>query len=257
MSLPQDRNPPSQRPPSHNHLLAALPAGEHQALLAHLELVPMRLGEVLYEPGQQLRHAYFPTTAVASLHYVTASGASAETVGVGRDGIVGMALFMGGNTTSSSAMVHIAGHGYRIESQALLRAFRAGSELHRLLLRYTQGLITQVAQTAACYRHHSVEQQLSRWLLATMDRSPPGELVMTQDLVAGTLGVRRESVTVAAAALQEGGCIRYRRGHLTVVDTSALQTRACECYAVVKQELQRLLPAMQPDDHRRPMSLTD
>jgi len=237
---PAHRSTRVMHSPNQNHLLAAVPTAEFEALLGDLELVPMTLGEVLHEPSQQLRHAYFPTTAVISLHYVTASGASAEIAGVGRDGMVGMALFLGGDTTSSSAVVHASGHGYRIERTALQRAIKANSQLHSLLLRYTQAMLTQIAQTAACYRHHSVEQQLSRWLLATVDRSPPGELVMTQELVASLLGVRRESVTLAAAALQESGCISYRRGHLTVISSVALQARACECYAVVKLELQRL-----------------
>jgi CRP-like cAMP-binding protein len=229
--------------PRQNQLLAALPAADYAELLPALEWVPMPLGEVLYEPGQPMRHACFPTTAVISLYYVTEAGTSAETTGVGRDGMVGIALFMGGDTTSSSAVVQSAGHGYRIERAALLRAFERGGALRRLLLGYTQALITQISQTAVCYRHHSVEQQLSRWLLATVDRLPPGEMVMTQELVAGLLGVRRESITQAAGKLQDGGYIRYRRGHITVLDAPGLQGRACECYGVVKHELQRLLQA--------------
>ena len=201
----------------------------------------MNLGQVLYEPGQQLRHAYFPTTAVVSLHYTTSSGVSAETAGVGREGMIGLALFMGGNTTPSSAVVQSAGHGYRLDRCALMRAFEAEGPLRHLLLRYTQAVITQIAQTAACYRHHTIEQQLSRWLLTTVDRSPPGELVMTQELVAGLLGVRRESITQAAGALQDGGYIRYRRGHISVIDPVGLQSCSCECYGVVKSELKRLL----------------
>jgi len=227
--------------PSQNHLIAALPEREFARLSGALEPVSMMLGEVLYEPGVQLRHAYFPTTAVASLHYVTRSGASAELAGVGREGMVGIALFMGGDTMPSSAVVQTAGQGYRLDRRALLQAFESEGELRRLLLRYTQALITQISQTSACYRHHSIEQQLSRWLLATVDRSPPGELVMTQELVASLLGVRRESITQAAGALQELGYIRYRRGHISVLDPLGLQTSACECYGVVKTELQRLL----------------
>lgn len=229
--------------PRQNGLLAALPEAEYARLLPALELVPMCLGDVLYAPRTAMLHAIFPTTAVVSLHYVTAAGTSAETTGVGREGIVGIALFMGGETTSSSAMVQSAGHGWRIGRAALVTAFERDGELRRLLLGYTQALITQIAQTAACYRHHSVEQQLSRWLLATVDRLPPGEMVMTQELVAGLLGVRRESITQAAGHLQDGGYIRYRRGHITVLDTAGLQARACECYGVVKRELQRLLSA--------------
>ena len=229
--------------PRRNHLIEALPPASFEPLAGLLEHVPMRLGQVLYEPGMQLRHAYFPTTAVVSLHYTTVTGASAETTGVGREGMVGVALFLGGDTTSSSAVVQATGHGYRLERGALLRIFEAEAPVRRLLLRYTQAMITQITQTAACYRHHSIDQQLSRWLLTTVDRSPPGELVMTQELVASLLGVRRESITQAAGGLQSGGYIRYRRGHITVLDPAGLQTCACECYGVVKQELQRLLPA--------------
>ena len=232
--------------PRCNHLLAALPAAAFGDWAGALERVPMRLGEVLYEPGLQLRHAYFPTTAVVSLHYTTVTGASVETTGVGREGMVGVALFMGGDTTPSSAVVQTAGHGYRLDRAALLQAFEAERAVRHLLLRYTQAMITQITQTAACYRHHSIEQQLSRWLLTTVDRSPPGELVMTQELVASMLGVRRESITLAAGGLQSGGYIRYRRGHITVLDPVGLQACACECYAVVKKELQRLLPDATP-----------
>jgi CRP-like cAMP-binding protein len=227
--------------PNQNRLIAAMPAAEFDLLSGALELVPMRLGDLLYGPGVQLRHAYFPTTAIVSLHYVTESGASAEATGVGREGMVGIALFMGGNTTSSSAVVQTAGHGYRLDRNTLMQVFDQSVEFRRLLLRYTQAMITQISQAAACYRHHSVEQQLSRWLLMSVDRSPPGELVMTQELVASMLGVRRETVTQAAGGLQDVGYIRYRRGHITVLDAAGLQTRACECYGVVKQELTRLL----------------
>jgi CRP-like cAMP-binding protein len=232
---------PSLHSPNQNHLIAALPAAEFEHLSGALELVPMRLGEALYEPGAHMRHAYFPTTAVVSLLYVTVSGASAESTGVGREGMVGVALFMGGDTTPSSCVVQTAGHGYRITRAALMQAFDGNGQMRRLLLRYTQALITQISQTAACYRHHSIEQQLSRWLLSTLERAPPGELVMTQELVAHMLGVRRESVTQAAGSLQDGGYIRYRRGHITVLDVAGLQTRACECHGVIKRELKRLL----------------
>ncbi|PKO69934.1 MAG: Crp/Fnr family transcriptional regulator [Betaproteobacteria bacterium HGW-Betaproteobacteria-14] len=227
--------------PKQNHLLAALPTAELEALAAHLELVPLSLGKMLYEPGGQLQHAYFPTTAIVSLHYVMESGASAETAGVGNEGVVGISLFMGGNTTSSSAVVQTAGHAYRLERRLLMQEFNRAGALQRLLLRYTQALITQMAQTAACNRHHSVEQQLCRWLLLTMDRQASNELVMTQELVASMLGVRREGITEAAGNLQRAGCISYRRGHISVLDRSGLETRACECYAVVKRELGRLL----------------
>ena len=227
--------------PSHNQLLAALPDAEFDRLAPYLEPWPMALGDMLYEPGCQLQHAYFPTSAVVSLHYVMSSGAVAETAGVGHEGVVGMALFMGGNTTPSSAVVQSAGHAYRLDRHRLKQAFEAGGLLQGLLLRYTQALITQVSQTAACNRHHSVEQQLSRWLLLSQDRGPAREMAMTQELVASMLGVRRESVTEAAGKLQQLGYIRYRRGHITVLDAAGMTTRACECYAVVKTELARLL----------------
>ena len=232
---------PSPHSPSQNHLLAALPTAEFEPLAAHLELVPMALGEILYEPGGQLQHAYFPTTAIASLHYVMESGASSEAAGVGNEGVVGISLFMGGDTTPSSAVVQTAGHGYRLAVPLLKREFSRGGLLQRLLLRYTQALITQMTQSAACYRHHSVEQQLCRWLLLTLDRASSRELIMTQELVAGMLGVRREGITEAAGNLQRAGFIRYRRGHIAVLERSGLETRACECYAVVKKELSRLL----------------
>ncbi len=227
--------------PTQNHLLAALPATELQAFAADLELVPMPLGQMLYEPGTQLRHAYFPTTSIVSLHYVTESGASAESAGVGNEGMVGISLFMGGDTTPSSAVVQTAGQAYRLDRWVLQREFNRAGVLQRLLLRYTQALMTQMAQSAVCNRHHSVEQQLCRWLLLTMDRIPSRELVMTQELVASMLGVRRESVTEAAGKLQQAGYIQYRRGHISVLNRSGLETHACECYGVVKKELARLL----------------
>jgi CRP-like cAMP-binding protein len=227
--------------PKQNHLLAALPAAELAALSAHLELVPLRLGDMLYEPDAQLQHAYFPTSSIVSLHYVMESGASAETAGVGNEGVVGISLFMGGDTTSSSAVVQTAGHAYRLERRLLLQEFTRAGALQRLLLRYTQALITQMSQTAVCNRHHSLEQQLCRWLLLTADRLPATELVMTQDLVASMLGVRREGITEAAGKLQAAGYISYRRGHITVVDRVGLEAHVCECYAVVKKEMDRLL----------------
>lgn len=229
----------SPHSPNQNHLLAALPTAEFERLVAHLELTPMRLGDILYEPGQQLQHAYFPTTSIVSLHYVMESGASAETAGVGNEGVVGISLFMGGNITPSSAVVQTAGHAYRLERRLLTQEFNRGGLMQRLLLRYTQALITQMTQTAACNRHHSVEQQLCRWLLLTLDRMPSNELVMTQELIASMLGVRREGITEAAGKLQHAGFINYRRGHITVLDRDGLETRSCECYAVVKKELDR------------------
>ena len=202
----------------------------------------MCLGDALYEPGRQLEHAYFPITAIVSLLYVTQSGASAEIAGVGPEGIVGIPPFTGGNTTPSSAVVRTAGHAYRLERRALAAEFMRAGPVQRLLLSYTQALITQMCQSAACNRHHSVEQQLSRWLLWTVDRLPSQQLTMTQDLVASLLGVRRESITEAAGQLQQVGFIRYRRGHIEVLDRIGLQSRACECYAAVKNEMNRLLP---------------
>ena len=227
--------------PGQNHLLAALPPAELGRLLPHLGLVPMRLGEILYEPGGQMQHAYFPTTSIVSLHYVMESGASAETAGVGNEGVVGISLFMGGDTTPSSAVVQTAGQAYRLAGRLLKQEFNRAGSMQRLLLRYTQALITQMIQTAACNRHHSVEQQLCRWLLLTLDRLPAQELIMTQELVASMLGVRREGITQAAGNLQDAGLIRYRRGHIAVADRAGLEARACECYAVVKKELARLL----------------
>lgn len=231
----------AQHLPAQNQLIAAMSAAEMVPLSDSLELVTMMLGQVLYEPGSQMQHAYFPTTAVASLHYVTESGASAETAGVGREGMVGIALFMGGQSTAGSAVVQTSGHGYRLNRHSLMQAFDGEGPWRRLLLRYTQALMTQISQTAACYRHHSIEQQLARWLLATVDRSPAGELVITQELVAGMLGVRRESITQAAGALQDLGYIRYRRGHISVLDAAGLRGCACECYGIVKHEFQRLM----------------
>jgi CRP-like cAMP-binding protein len=227
--------------PNQNHLLAALPTAEYERLAPHLELVPLLLGASLYEPGGQLRHAYFPTTAIVSLLYVLESGSSAEIAGVGNEGILGISLFMGGDTTPSSAVVQSAGHSYRLPGRLLKEEFNRAGLLHRLLLRYTQALLTQMCQTAACNRHHSIEQQLCRWLLLTLDRLPSNELVMTQELVASALGVRREGITEAAGNLQRAGVIRYRRGHITVLERSGLETGACECYTVVKKEMDRLL----------------
>jgi CRP-like cAMP-binding protein len=227
--------------PNQNHLLAALPTADFESLAPHLELVPMALGQMLYEPGGLMRHAYFPTTAIVSLHYVTESGASAETAGVGNEGVVGVSLFMGGNTTPSSAVVQTAGQAYRLDRMTLKDEFERAGALQGLLLRYTQALMTQMAQTAVCNRLHTVEQQLCRWLLLTLDRIPLQELVMTQELVASMLGVRRESVTDAAGRLQAAGVIRYRRGHIGVLNRAGLESRACECYGVVRKEIDRLL----------------
>ena len=238
----------SQSSPKQNHLLAALPAADFDALAAHLEWVSLKVGEMLYEPGGQLQHAYFPTTAIVSLHYVTESGASCEVAGVGNEGVVGVSLFMGGNTTTSSAVVQTAGHAYRLERLLLEQEFERAGMLQRLLLLYTQALMTQMSQTAVCTRHHSVDQQLCRWLLLTLDRLPSTEVVMTQELVASMLGVRRESITDTAGKLQRAGIISYRRGHISVLNRAGLEAGACECYAVVRRELSRLLSEV-PEIH--------
>ncbi len=228
--------------PHQNRLLAALPEAEFGRVAPHLQLVPMLLGDSLYEPGGQLQHVFFPTTAIVSLLYVMESGASAEIAGVGNEGMLGIALFMGGDTTPSSAVVQTAGHGYRLPGRVLKEEFNRAGQMQQLLLRYTQALLTQMCQTAACNRHHSIAQQLCRWLLLTLDRLPSNELIMTQELVANALGVRREGVTEAAGHLQAAGCIRYRRGHIAVLDRAGLEARSCECYQVVKTEFDRLLP---------------
>ena len=232
----------STQEPRNNQLLAALPAAEWERWLPQLEWVEMPLGEVLYESGTTLSHVYFPLTAIVSLLYVMENGASAEIAVVGNEGIVGISLFMGGESTPSRAVVQSAGHGFRLNAQTMKDEFnRAGPVLH-LLLRYTQALITQMAQTAVCNRHHSLDQQLCRWLLLSLDRLQGNDLVMTQELIANMLGVRREGVTEAALKLQNVGLISYARGHISVLDRAGLEQRTCECYAVVKKEYDRLLP---------------
>ena len=232
---------PLQAGARRNELLRALPAAGLEALAAHLEPVRLRLGESIYEPGSRLLYAIFPATSVVSLHYVTQNGASAETAAVGNEGMVGIALFMGGDSTSSSARVQVAGDAYRMPAGLLRQAFAGGEPLRGLLLRYAQSLITQIAQLAVCNRHHAIEQQFCRWLLSTVDRVPSVELVMTQELIANTLGVRRESITEVAVKLQQMGVIRYRRGHISVLDRAGLALHACECYAVIDGERRRLL----------------
>ena len=225
-----------------NHLLDALPPGDYERLTSHLELIPMGLGDVVYESGDKLQHVYFPTTSIISLLYVMEDGASAEIAVVGNEGILGISLFMGGETTPSRAIVQSAGHAFRLRAALLKEEFaRYGPTMH-LLLRYTQALITQMAQTAVCNRHHSVDKQLCRWLLLSLDRLASNELSMTQELIANMLGVRREGVTEAAGKLQDAGLIRYGRGKITVVDRPGLEARTCECYQVVKTEFDRLLP---------------
>jgi CRP-like cAMP-binding protein len=229
--------------PVQNQLLAYLPAAEQQRWFPKLERVDMPLGQVMYEAGVTLKYVYFPTTAIVSLLGVMESGASAEIAVVGNEGVVGVSLFMGGDSTSSRGVVQSAGTGYRLAAQLMKNEFnKAGPVLH-LLLRYTQALITQMSQTAVCNRHHSLDQQLCRWLLLTLDRLAGNEIVMTQELIANMLGVRREGVTEGALKLQKAGLIRYVRGHITVLDRKALERRSCECYAVVKKEYDRLLPA--------------
>ena len=227
--------------PTQNHLLAALwPAGS-ELLALHLERVPLLLGDMLYEPGDQLLHAYFPTTAIVSLHYVMESGASCEVAGVGNEGVVGVSLFLGGQSTSSSAVVQTSGHAYRLHRHTLKQMFDSEGPVRLVLLRYAQALLTQTTQTAACNRFHSVTQCLCRWLLVTLDRIPSGELIMTQELIATMLGVRREGITDAARRLQQSGLIAYRRGHISILDRGGLEAQTCECYSVVKAEVSRLL----------------
>ncbi len=227
--------------PKQNHLLASLPPAEYERIAPRLELIAMPLGEVIYESGSTLRHAYFPTTAIVSLQYLMENGASSEIAGVGNEGVLGISLFLGGNSTLTRAIVQTAGHGYQLQAQWLMEEFNRAGPMMRLMLRYTQALMTQMSQTAVCNRQHSLEQQLCRWLLLTLDRLPSNELTMTQELIAGMLGVRREGITEAAGHLQQAGFIRYRRGHITVLDRAGLETRTCECYAVVKKEFGRLL----------------
>ena len=241
MSSPQD--------PNQNHLLAALLDAEFERLSPHLEAIPMRLGDVLYESGGKLSHVYFPTTSVVSLHYLLENGGSSEIAGVGNEGVLGISLFMGGDSTPSRAIVQTGGFGYRLPARILMEEFNRAGTVMRLLLRYTQALMTQMSQTAVCNRHHSVEQQLCRWLLLTLDRLPTNELTMTQELIANMLGVRREGVTEAAGRLQTRGYISYRRGHITVLNRKGLEQDVCECYEVVKKEFARLLSDTR---HRQP-----
>ena len=231
--------------PKSNHLLAALPETEWTRWLPELEPVKLPLGEVIYESGRQQTHIYFPTTAIVSLLYVMESGASAEIAVVGNEGAVGISLFMGGESTPSRAVVQSAGQGFRLRADVIKGEFNRSGPVMHVLLRYTQALITQMAQTAVCNRHHSLDQQLCRWLLLSLDRLHGNELVMTQELIANMLGVRREGVTDGALKLQKAGLIRYARGHITVLDRKGLEERTCECYAVVKKEYDRLLPDLQ------------
>jgi len=228
--------------PHLNHLLNALPPDDFKRLAPHLDHRHLKLGDVLYEPGTAMRHVYFPTTAIVSLLYVMEDGASAEIGIVGNEGILGISLFMGGETTPSRAVVQSEGYGYRMKAQLLKDEFSRFGAMMQLLLRYTQALITQMSQTAVCNRHHTVDQQLCRWLLLSLDRLASNELTMTQELIANMLGVRREGVTEAAGKLQKAGLINYRRGKIAVLDRLGIEERSCECYEVVKKEFERLLP---------------
>jgi CRP-like cAMP-binding protein len=232
---------PGSPHPRENHILDALPETERGRVFSHLTLVPMPLGTVLYESGDTLRHIYFPTDSIISLLYVMKDGASAEIAVVGNEGAIGVALFMGGETTPSRAIVQSAGSAYRLAGERLKQEFNRHGQMLHVLLRYTQSLITQMAQTAVCNRHHSLDQQLCRWLLLSLDRLSSNQLEMTQELIANMLGVRREGVTEAAGKLQRSGVIHYRRGHITVLDRPKLEQLCCECYAVVKRETDRLL----------------
>lgn len=230
--------------PMQNRLLAVLPEPERKRILPHLESVPLPLAKALYESGDQLKHVYFPTTAIVSLLYELENGSSAEIAVVGREGIVGIALFMGGDTMPNRAVVQSSGHAYRLSGQLLKQEFSRAGSLQHLLLRYTLAMLTQMAQTAVCNRHHSVDQQLCRWLLLSLDRLPTNELIMTQELIANMLGVRREGVTEAVGKLQKAGLIEHERGRIVALDRPGLEARVCECYDVVRKEFARLLPNM-------------
>jgi CRP-like cAMP-binding protein len=245
-AAPQSPGDSALPSPRQNQLLDALPASDYQRLRPHLDYRELKLGDVLYEPATKMRYVYFPTTAIVSLLYVMEDGASAEIAIVGNEGILGISLFMGGETTPSRAVVQSAGYGYRMKAQILKDEFGRFGPMMHVLLRYTQALITQMAQTAVCNRHHTVDQQLCRWLLLSLDRLASNELTMTQELIANMLGVRREGVTEAAGKLQKAGLITYRRGKIEVLDRLAVQARSCECYEVVKKEFDRLLPYKVP-----------
>ena len=232
--------------PRDNHLLATLSGVELERMEPHLEGVEMALGDVVYESGRELGHVYFPTTSIVSLLYVLESGASAEIAIVGREGVVGVSIFMGGATTPNRAVVQSAGMAYRMPARVIQEEFRRGGTMQHLMLRYTQSLLTQMAQTAVCNRHHSLDQQLCRWLLFSIDRLDSPEIVTTQELISNMLGVRREGVTEAAGKLQKAGAISYRRGHIKVLDRAALEKMSCECYEVVRRETDRLLPLVAP-----------
>lgn len=230
--------------PNQNHILAAMPNAEFERIVPHLELIPMLLGDVLHESGGKQPYVYFPVTSIISVHYVLENGGSSEIAGVGNEGLLGITLLMSGTTSPSRAVVQTGGYGYRLNASILIEEFNRAGPVMRLLLRYMQAALTQVSQTAVCNRHHSVLQQLCRWLLLTLDRLPTHELTMTQELISNMLGVRREAVTEAAGKLQALGFIRNRRGHITVLDRAGLERQVCECYGVVKKEHIRLLSDM-------------
>jgi CRP-like cAMP-binding protein len=244
----------SQHSPLQNHILAALPEKDYATLLPHLELIAMPLGWAVYESGGRLGYVYFPTTSIVSLLYALENGSSAEIAITGNEGLIGIALFMGGESTPNRAVVQSAGSGYRLKSGVLKEEFAHGGELQHLALRFTQALITQMSQTAVCNRHHALEQQLCRWLLLSLDRLPDNELIMTQELIANMLGVRREGVTQAAGQLQKDRIIKYGRGRIEVLDRPRLEQRVCECYRVVKKEYERLLPYEMADPPNSPES---
>ena len=235
-------NTNSLHQPKNNHILAALPVASLSDLSQYLKLVLLPIGKMLYEPNEPLRYAYFPVNCIISLQHMLETGRTSETAGVGKEGMLGIALFMGGDSTPSSAVVQMAGYAYQLESNMLKQAFKNDAAFQRLMLRYTQVLLTQISLTAVCNRHHSLQQQLCRWLLLTLDKLPSDEITMTQEQVAGMLGVRREGITEAAGQLQHAGLIAYRRGHITVINRAGLESHVCECYSVLKKELSRLLP---------------
>jgi CRP-like cAMP-binding protein len=226
--------------PTDNKLLASLSKGDYELFQGDLEAVSLKLGETLCDSGRPLRYAYFPTTSIVSMNYLMQSGSSTEVAGIGFEGVVGHALFMSGESTTCSAVVQTAGLAYRLDKNVLLREFARGGGLRKILLRHVQSLMTQIGQTAVCNRHHSIDQQLCRWLLQTIDRLSGNELTMTQELISNMLGVRREAITEAAGRLQAAGCISYRRGHITVTNRKSLESRTCECYETVRSELKRL-----------------
>ena len=249
--MPTSLHHPNQSHPNQNHLLAALPKAELEHLIPHLELIQLSLGDSLWEAGRPLpAYAYFPTSAIISLHHILENGLSSASASVGREGMLGIPLLMGSEIAPSWATVHIAGFGYRLKGALLLRKFNDGGLLQHLLLRYSQALVTEATQNVICSRHHRTEQQLCRWFLSTLDRLDAQELIVTQELIAGILGVRREGITEIARKLQEAGTIRYRRGHVTVIDRRGLQEGACECYDIIRKEFDRVFDDVRTREKR-------